>query len=162
VTSIGYTRIHRLDLGGQLLHLRALGIEGSVGQLRNGLLSFQYSAQPTPLSRTYDLHLTYRRGEKPETRVLSPNITALAEGHDTVPHLYEHDHPVKLCLYLPRTGEWGPEMSLARTIVPWAVDWLFHFEAWLAIGEWFGGGEHPRPQESKQASRGQQRSSWRR
>lgn len=153
MTDIGYNRIHRFDLGGQLLHLRALGIENSVGQLRNRLLTFQFVAQPTPLSRSYELRLTYRRGEKPEIRVLSPNVAVLAEGHDLVPHLYDHHHPVKLCLYLPRTREWGPEMSLAHTLVPWAVDWLLHFEAWLATGEWSGGGEHPQPSNQEKQDR---------
>lgn len=143
VTSISYTRIHRLDLGAQLLHLRAMKLPGAVGQLRNGLLTFEYVAQPTPISREYSLRLTYRRGNPPEVRVLLPSIPELADGHGPVPHLYERSHPVRLCLYLPRTREWGPEMSLAQTVIPWSVDWLFYFEIWLATGEWNGGGEHP-------------------
>ena len=153
VTSTGYNRIHRLDLGQQLLHLRALGLEGSTGILHNRFLSFHYSARPTALSREYGLHLAYRYGEKPETRILSPDVTELAKDHGRIPHLYEHHHPVKLCLYLPRTREWGAEMSLARTVVPWAIDWLFHFEVWLATGEWIGGGEHPAPREPKSSTR---------
>jgi hypothetical protein len=157
VTDIGYNQVHRLDLGGQLLRLRLLGMPGAVAQLRNGLLAFDYSAQPTPLSRTYDLRLTYRRGEKPQTRVLSPNVAELAEDHGSIPHLYEHAHPVSLCLYLPKSREWGPEMSLAHTVIPWAVDWLFHFEAWLATGEWSGGGEHPRPTTPKKSDNDRKR-----
>jgi hypothetical protein len=34
-------------------------------------------------------------------------------------------------------------MLLDRTIVPWAVLWLYFFEEWLRSGEWLGGGEHP-------------------
>lgn len=146
MTSIGYTRIHKLDLGTQLLHLRAMNLPGALGQLRAGSLTFEYTAQPTSISREYSLRLTYRRGDRPEVRVLAPNIPELAAGHGRVPHLYEHSHPVRLCLYLPRAREWGPEMSLAQTVVPWSIDWLFYFEIWLATGEWNGGGEHPLPE----------------
>lgn len=151
MASIGYTRIHRLDLGCQLLHLRALSMPGTVASLRGGLLTFDYTAQPTALSRKYELCLSYRRGDAPQVHVLSPSISELAAGHGRVPHLYEHKHPVKLCLYLPRTREWGPEMSLAQTMVPWSIDWLFYFEVWLATGKWSGGGEHPR--ESKRPNK---------
>lgn len=146
MTSIGYARIHKLDLGTQLLHLRAMQLPGAVGQLREGLLTFEYTAQPTPISREYSLRLTYRRSERPGVQVLAPSIPELAAGHGRVPHLYEHSHPVKLCLYLPRTHEWGAEMSLAKTVVPWSIDWLFYFEIWLATGDWNGGGEHPPPE----------------
>lgn len=146
MTSIGYTRIHKLDLGTQLLHLRAMQLPGAVGQLREGLLTFEYTTQPTSISRGYSLRLTYRRSERPDVRVLAPSIPELAAGHGRVPHLYEHSHPVKLCLYLPRTREWGAGMSLAKTVVPWSIDWLFYFEIWLATGDWNGGGEHPPPE----------------
>lgn len=39
-------------------------------------------------------------------------------------------------------GEWKPRMKLADTIVPWAAEWLLHYELWLATGEWGGGGVH--------------------
>ncbi|AIQ89412.1 protein of unassigned function [Methylobacterium oryzae CBMB20] len=36
-------------------------------------------------------------------------------------------------------------MLLGRTIVPWAILWLWFFEDWLATGEWRGGGVHVSP-----------------
>jgi hypothetical protein len=33
-------------------------------------------------------------------------------------------------------------MPLAKTIIPWIYDWLFHYEIWLATGDWTGGGIH--------------------
>ena len=89
MTSISYNRIRRLDLGAQLLHLRTLRLPGATGQLRNGLLTFEYVVRPTPLSRDYSLRLTYRRGDPPQVRVLSPSVPDLADGHGPVPHLYE-------------------------------------------------------------------------
>ena len=34
-------------------------------------------------------------------------------------------------------------MNIAETIIPWASEWLLHYEIWLATGEWQGGGIHP-------------------
>ncbi|MDY0295864.1 MAG: hypothetical protein RB296_00975 [Acidobacteriota bacterium] len=33
-------------------------------------------------------------------------------------------------------------MIIAKTIVPWASEWLIFYELWLATGEWLGGGIH--------------------
>lgn len=134
-----------LDLGVQLLHLNSLRLPGAVAAYRNGSLKYLFIVQPTAISRDYELELTYSRNGSPVVRVISPNIEVLAAGSGIVPHLYERKHPVRLCLYLPKTREWGSEMILAHTLVPWAAEWLFHFEAWLATGEWSGGGEHPQP-----------------
>ena len=34
-------------------------------------------------------------------------------------------------------------LVFADTLVPWTIEWLFHYEIWLATGTWCGGGEHP-------------------
>jgi len=138
-----------MDLALQLLHLQALQLSGAVGQFRNRQLVFTYEISPTPMSRTYRLQLTFQQGGSPEVRVLSPNIAELGSGHGTIPHLYERAHPVKLCLYLPSTGEWHAGKIIAHTLIPWSAEWLFYFEAWLATGEWSGGGEHPQPKAEK-------------
>jgi hypothetical protein len=44
---------------------------------------------------------------------------------------------------MPRAGQWTPEKSIAATIVPWTILWLFYFEEWLLSNEWKGGGFHP-------------------
>ena len=31
-------------------------------------------------------------------------------------------------------------MYVAETTMPWAAEWLFFFELWLATDEWLGGG----------------------
>jgi len=48
-----------------------------------------------------------------------------------------------LCLYDPATNEWSPDKAIAKTIIPWTIDWLACYEGWLATGEWTGGGRHP-------------------
>jgi hypothetical protein len=49
-----------------------------------------------------------------------------------------------LCLFLGN-HEWHESIPIADTLVPWASEWLFFYELWLATGEWLGEGEHPRP-----------------
>ena len=48
----------------------------------------------------------------------------------------------RLCLYLPKTGEWHDRRLLSGTIVPWSILWLLYFEEWLASDDWKGGGAH--------------------
>jgi hypothetical protein len=73
--------------------------------------------------------------------VIEPNLQELALGRK-LPHVYEQNPP-RLCLYLPRTGEWHRSMMISETIVPWTVLWLFYFEEWLESDNWKGGGMHP-------------------
>ena len=66
--------------------------------------------------------------------------------HEPIPHHYPNPTCPELpflCLYDPDAGEWDPGRAIARTIVPWAIDWLACYEGWLATGEWTGGGRHP-------------------
>jgi hypothetical protein len=94
---------------------------------------------PSPLSETYRVRITYKLNKSPRIKVIDPPLQK-REGKKP-PHLYKGDF---LCCYLPRSGEWDGQMFLARTIVPWACEWLLHYEIWLVTGEWRGGGIHPR------------------
>jgi len=107
-----------------------------------GTLTWNFEVQPTPLSRTYHLRIRYRQRDAPDVVVVAPDLAELSGGRD-IPHVYQQK-PVKLCLYLPGSGEWSPDRRLVDTIVPWAILWLFYFEDWLTTGEWNGGGNHPK------------------
>lgn len=104
-------------------------------------LVWQFPATPSPLSRTYRVRIQYQEQSVPEARVIDPDLQTLA-GERKLPHTYPGDPP-RLCLYLPCTGEWSPDLLIAATIVPWTYLWLFFFEEWLLTNEWKGGGEHP-------------------
>lgn len=93
---------------------------------------------PSPLSQIYTIQLRYKLGESPQIHVLKPELVA-PEGK-RLPHTYPGK---RLCLYLPRTGEWRGDMLLSQTIVPWISEWLLHYEIWLVTGKWYGGGIHP-------------------
>jgi len=93
--------------------------------------------QPTPLSAIYTVRVTYGDWKSPRVFVAYPKLEPRTDA--AIPHLYEDD---SLCLYLP--AEWSAsEEYLSRTILPWAVLWLFHYERWRITGVWHGGGAHP-------------------
>jgi hypothetical protein len=77
-------------------------------------------------------------GKRPCVYVVEPDVCAADKPRP--PHLHADDC---LCLYFPDGKEWNVSMMLADTIVPWASEWLFHHEIWVATGEWCGGGYHP-------------------
>ncbi|WP_413624562.1 hypothetical protein [Luteibacter sp. Lutesp34] len=138
----GYRRKHDLSLARQLIALRGCPCVLRTVRLHLHELYVEFDLRPLPESRTYLLALTLPRGGVPTVRVLAPDLAVLA-GERELPHVYDHRHPVQLCLYLPGAGEWSHEAYLAKTIVPWAMEWLAHFEAWLFTSQWSGGGLHP-------------------
>jgi len=95
--------------------------------------------QPTGRSRSYRFRLEYEALEPPRVWIIEPALVPREEG-GRIPHMYDQE---RLCLYLPGSGEWSGDMSLATTIIPWISDWLFYYETWHATGEWLGGGVEP-------------------
>lgn len=134
-------RFQALTAAQQMLSLKHGSVSRGQGSLRRGLLTWEFIAQPTPLSREYRIRIRFQQGDVPEVHVLSPDLNALADGR-RLPHVYEQKPP-RLCLYLPREREWTSTMKIADTIVPWTHLWLFYFEQWLVSNEWQGGGRHP-------------------
>jgi hypothetical protein len=129
-----------LTLAQQYAFLRASPLAHGTGQLNATSLVWEYAHCPTLLSREYLLRIEYRRGDVPRVIVREPDIAALASGRD-IPHVYKD--PLRLCLYLPGSGEWDGAMRIDETFVRWAAVWLYYFEEWLASDEWKGGGVHP-------------------
>ncbi len=119
----------------QAAGLKSLYPDG-VNSLQRNRLIWRGEITPTPLSCSYKTELVYELKISPKVYVVEPELV-LPEDRDW-PHLYEKD---KLCLYYP--GQWNSRMCLATTIIPWASEWFFYYEVWLATGEWRGGGEHP-------------------
>jgi hypothetical protein len=102
-------------------------------RVRRGALEWVGQLQPTSLSPSYTVSLTYKTGSPPKVHIRNP---ILDPGlREALPHVYEGD---RLCLYTP--GEWDESMWLSETIIPWTAEWLFHYEIWRATGRWEGGG----------------------
>jgi hypothetical protein len=91
--------------------------------------------QPTALSRSYRVQITYVLRQYPSVRVLDE-----LAGRDgaSLPHVYSNG---TLCLH--QVNEWTSNLSLVNSTVPWAAEWLANYEIWLATGDWYGGGEWP-------------------
>ncbi|HEY5746084.1 MAG TPA: hypothetical protein VIU12_08415 [Chryseolinea sp.] len=105
---------------------------------------------PTPLSDTYKIKLHFLDGEFIRINVLAP-VLRLAPTATGLPHVYSTEKQ-ELCLYYPKDNEWDPSMYYVRTLIPWASEWLYHYEVWLATGGvWHGGGiDHNGNEETKQ------------
>ena len=108
-----------------------------------------------PLSQTYTVQVFLYQSQNrrdsahmpmPLVTVTNPLLRNQSEDpSDPIPHHYPNrDRPELpfLCLYDPHAREWHPGLSVARTIIPWTIDWLACYEGWLATGEWTGGGRH--------------------
>jgi hypothetical protein len=100
------------------------------------LLDCRCEIQPTAASRTYTVRITYTGRRYPIVRVIEPNLESRPDV--SLPHVFEDG---SLCLHLEE--DWDPGMLIADTIVPWASEWLIHYEIWRFTGEWYGGGEWP-------------------
>jgi hypothetical protein len=126
------------------LELMALGLPGADISYRGRQLNFRFDITPGTFGRTYRCLLkAMPDGRSPDLFVLEPNLSVLAGGKK-LPHIYPHSGKgTELCLWLPGSGDWTPQMQFGETYIPWTAEWLYYFEVWLATGEWEGGGAHP-------------------
>jgi hypothetical protein len=83
------------------------------------------------------LRITYRHRVRPAVTVIEPPLELHANSK-SLPHVFPGD---KLCLHFPM--EWNDGMLIACTILPWAAEWLLHYEIWLITEQWEGGGHEP-------------------
>ena len=94
---------------------------------------------PSPVSPSYEVKLQYTSEEGAKVFVLDPDPLTLAPGKTKLPHVYSTQRQ-ELCLYYPKWREWHPGKLYVHTLVPWASEWLFHYEIWVGTGQWYGGG----------------------
>lgn len=93
------------------------------------------SLTPSDLSPSYTVRVKYDGRARADVTVIDP---VLAKRDGRLPHVFPGD---RLCLHVPQ--EWDVSMPLATTIIPWAAEWLYHYELWLPTGVWQGGGHEP-------------------
>lgn len=83
-----------------------------------------------------------KKGVPPYVFVLDPPIRPRSGEHFVdLPHLiYSEGVPEDsaLCLFDPKTGEWSDRKLIADTTLPWASEWLHHYELWHVTGDWRG------------------------
>jgi hypothetical protein len=143
---------NRLSLIVQEGTLKSIFPSCSVYREKEEVLIWKHSITPTPLSDTYRLKLVYKRNEGVKVYVLDPKPLQLAQGKSLLPHVYSTTDQ-RLCLYYPTTREWDTTMLYTKTIIPWACEWLYHYEIWVGTGTWNGGGIHHETEAEKQANK---------
>ena len=133
--------MNRIPLKFQELALRSYFPKSTISRVREDRITWISTITPTPFSRSYKVKLEYVRGEGVKFFVLDPKLM-LAEGKTVLPHVYSSSEQ-RLCLYDPDLDEWDASCYYVQTIIPWASEWLLHYELWLHSGDWLGGGRHP-------------------
>lgn len=113
--------------------------ESSITRSINKLV-WKGTLQPSVLSDVYDIKLEYKVGFHPCVYVINKKLE-LREGENKLPHVYSTEEQW-LCLYYRKAQEWNNRLFIADTVIPWTSEWLFHYEFWLATGEWHGRGIH--------------------
>jgi hypothetical protein len=111
------------------------------GALRRGTIRWIGDLQPSPLSDSYTVQIDYRPPARPTVSVLRPKLVSRKPA-ERIPHTFPDG---TICLHLP--GEWTSTMPIADTIVPWMSLWLLHYEIWITLGTWMGGGHEPHDHE---------------
>lgn len=64
---------------------------------------------------------------------------------DAIPHVYYPnpdwtEFPFLVPVLPEGAKEWLGGMAIAKTIIPWVIEWLVCYEGWLVTGRWNGGG----------------------
>lgn len=85
----GSTTKNRLSLPQQYLFLQRSKTIAGAGVLGPRRLEWRFQAQPTPLSRSYQVTLVLERDGTPDVRVVEPDLRLLAGGRD-LPHIYHN------------------------------------------------------------------------
>ena len=45
-----------------------------------------------------------------------------------------------MSIYAKEEGMETSSMLISKTIVHWAIEWLYYYEEWAYSGRWYGGG----------------------
>lgn len=122
----------------------ALDFPDSEVYIKEGVLTWHAKVKPTVFSEEYSLKMEYKMGKYPSVWLLNAKIDE--EQGKSIPHHYhinEKEKTIELCLFKPKLKEWMKHYPISRTIIPWAIEWLYYYEIWCVTGEWQGGGAHP-------------------
>lgn len=130
----------------QLGHLKALGLGGCCW--KRGQLVWTGELTPSPVCETYLVRVSWDGSRRrPRVKVLRPQLRRRAG--EKLPHVFGDG---SLCLHF--NGEWLSTMPISESIIPWASEWLYFYELWLATGDWLGGGHEPGPEDPDKAGQG--------
>ncbi len=138
-----YYNLSKITLAIQAFNLRRQ-FPKCTCKLRHNKLTWYGKIRPTPFSKTYCIKLICHNLSSKPTVILYGDYIEGIDRSD-FPHHFKIDKEkmeVELCLHMPY--EFNHTGLIANTIIPWAQEWLFFYEIWLATGEWCGGGHKPK------------------
>lgn len=115
---------------------------GEIQRIGYNQLIWKGTLKSSPIGDSYLVKITYHKGNVPKIYILDPPKLKLPKEKKRLEHVYDHGKQ-RLCLYYPKAKEWKETMTISSTILPWTIDWLYHYEIWLITGSWSGGGIHP-------------------
>jgi len=121
-----------VSLPQQAFALRSVYPDGTV-RLGPSSLLWRGRLKPSGLAEQYLTEVSLQMSHQPVVNVIEPVLKP--DGQGRLPHIWEDG---SLCLNT--AGQWTTNMLLVDTVVPWAAEWLFHYEIWLGAGVWFGDG----------------------
>jgi hypothetical protein len=131
-------RIRTISVHEQLAHIKNLWPYFKC-TVKGGQLICRGIVQPLSITESYRIRIEYRARFNPKVIIEEPPLRQ-RQKNESIPHTYEENRP---CIFHPHYNEWRSDKTIATTIIPWLLEWLVYYEAWLATGEWQGGGEHP-------------------
>lgn len=129
-------------------HLKKIKVDfPEVRVVKNTWNSFQIilELQPTAISEIYQVMVIYELNRWVKVFVVNKKLKIPA-NRSKLPHVYNSKEQ-QLCLYSPSKNEWDGFSYIVDTIIPWASEWLYYYELWLAEGKWYGGGHNEYPNE---------------
>lgn len=85
--------------------------------------------KPTSKSPLYKVKVIYPYPLSPKVWIVFPPVDPNA------PHRYSDN---SICLFFPKDRDWDTSKFVAKTIIPWTVEWLALYEIWCLTGEWYG------------------------
>ena len=125
----------------QQIALKSVFPDSIIKRVREESLTWEHSVTPNALGATYRVKLTFTKLSGVKVFIIHPKPLALAEGKTILPHTYSTVEQ-QLCLYYPDGTQWNSSKLFVQTIIPWACEWIRHYEFWVGTGEWNGGGVH--------------------
>lgn len=135
-------KINKIPINEQVRLLKQYYPESEIKLNKHKGFTWIYDLKSSPMGDKYKVKIIFVKDTKPEVYLIDPEKLKLADGKLRLPHVYNHETQ-KLCLYYPKDHEWNEGKMIASTIIPWTIEWLYHYELWVITGKWLGGGIHP-------------------
>lgn len=116
------------------LKVQKLGLEKYFNFIRckidKGKLICKGKVKPNGCKEEYSFSIHYKPEKPPKFYITNPKI-----AYNKELHMYKEGN---LCLYFPDDMPWSDNISIAKKMIPWLIEWIIFYELWLITGMWFG------------------------